>query len=62
MCRCLSYKLSNASDIQREKVYVTRPVTKWVLIPPPALQQKLVFCTQTDTDRWTDRQADSRIP
>ena len=34
------------------------------LILPPALLQKVVFCTQMDTKThaWTDRQADSSIP
>ena len=38
----------------------TRVVSECDLIPPPALWQTVVFCTQTDTRMA--RQADSSIP
>ena len=38
----------------------TRAVTKYDLILPQALWQKLVFCTQMDTRIDTDRQMDGQ--
>ena len=49
-------KILNSQYCKYLKTKTSRAVTKYDLIPPPALRQKQVFCTQTDTQThaWTD--------